>query len=149
MHRARDLNFCFVELTTVPADEHSDQQGIAVRVEFSYDEFGCQSAEYWKSATYAMQWLERENASSIRIGTATPLKLEIAAPLLGLIRSATIGTVIEGRYAYVHATTFRLTVSSWEFSCNLSWSAELPPEWRSLQDVVQTLMLIGSETGPK
>jgi hypothetical protein len=78
MHRARELNSCFVELTTIPADEHFDQQGVAVRVEFSYDESGCRSAEYWKGATHAMQWLERENASSIRVGPATPLRLEIA-----------------------------------------------------------------------
>jgi len=72
----------------------------------------------------------------------------MAVSLLSLIRSATIGIVVEGRYGYVHATAFRLTVSSWEFSCDLSWSAELPPEWRSLHEVVQLLMSIGNETGP-
>ncbi|WP_418117320.1 hypothetical protein [Variovorax sp. 350MFTsu5.1] len=148
MHHSRELNFCFVELTTVPADEHLDQQGVAVRVEFSYDESGCRSAEYWKSTTRAMQWLERENPSTIRVGPATPLKLEVAASLLDLVRSAKIGAVVEGRYAYIHATIFRLTVSSLEFSCDLSWSAELPPEWHSLQEVVQTLMSIGSGAVP-
>lgn len=147
MHRARELNSCYVELTTVPADEHIDRQGVAVRVEFSYDESGCRSAEYWRSSTHAMQWMERETASSIRVGPATPLKQDLAASLLSLIRSATIGIAVHGRYAYVHATTFRLTISSLEFSCDLSWSAELPPEWRSLHEAVQMLMSIGHETG--
>lgn len=139
------MNVCIVELTTNPADEHFNQQGFAVRVEISYDESGCRSASYWRRTTHAMQWMEHENDPEIRVGAPSELREEVAASILGLVRSARIGPNVEGLHGYIHATKFQLTISSIFFSCNLSWFAELPSEWSELQPAVQALESIGRE----
>lgn len=144
MHRDHKL---LVELTSTPADEHLDKHGVAVRVEFLYDESGCRAAKYWKSETHVMQWLEQDTPLLMGAESATPLSLEIAAPLLAAIRSVAISPLVESSHVYMHAATFQLTILSLGSSCKLSWSAKLPPEWRSLQDPLEMLLSIGSDSG--
>lgn len=136
-----------VELTATPAEEHLDKHGVALRVEFLYDESGCRAAKYWKSETHAMQWLEQDTSLLMGAESATPLSLEIAAPLLAAIRSVAIDPLVESSHVYMHAATFQLTILSLGSSCKFSWSSKLPPEWRSLQDPVEVLLSIGSDSG--
>lgn len=135
-----------VELTATPAEEHLDKHGVAVRVEFLYDESGCRAAKYWKSDTHAMQWLEQGTPLLMKAESATPLSLEMAAPLLAAIRSVAISPLVESSHVYMHAATFQLTILSLGSSCKFLWSSKLPPEWRSLHDPVEMLMSIGRDS---
>lgn len=139
------MNLCTVELIATPADEHFHLQGFAVRVEIVHDRSACQSAHYWRRTTAAMEWLEHENPPELRAGAPSPLRDDVAAGLLGLLRAARISPHVEGLQAGIHATKFQLAISSAFLSCSLSWSAELPPEWSGLAPLVHALELIGRD----
>lgn len=122
------MSLCAVELTTIPADEHFHQQGVAVRVEILHDHLVCQSARYWRRSTVAMEWMEHNHPPELRAGAPSALRDDLAAGLLGLLRAARISPYVEGVHAGIHATKCQLAISSAFLSCSLSWFAALPPE---------------------
>lgn len=141
----RPMNLCVVELTTTPADEHLNHQGVALRVELSYDKAGCRDGRYWRRSTYAMEWMEHATSPAVRLGMPDPLRQEFALSLWNAISSARISPFAEGQFGYFHPMTFRLKLSSPAFSCDLSWKDELPPEWSALKQAVQVLESIADD----
>jgi hypothetical protein len=139
------MNICIVELIATPADEHLNEQGFAVRVEISFDESGCRSATYRRRTTYPMGWLEDRADPAIWVEPRLHLSEDVAASILAVVRSTRIGPAVEEMHGYIHATKFELAISSVFFSCNFSWFAELPTEWRALK---QTVDILGSIGGP-
>lgn len=139
------MNLCVVELTITPADEHLNHQGIALRVELSYDKAGYRDGCYWKRSTHAMEWMEHATPPAVRFGTPEPLRQEFALSLWNAISTARISPFTEGQFGYIHPMTFQLKVSSPAFSCDLSWKDELPPEWSALKQAVQVLESIADD----
>lgn len=139
------MTICIVELTTLPADEHFNRNGFALLVELLLDNADCSEGRYWKRPTQAMEWMEHASPPAVRVGAPEPLRHEISLALWNLISSLTISPFAEGRFGYIHPTTFRLKISSAVHSCELFWTHELPPAWSALRQIVQLLESIAGD----
>jgi hypothetical protein len=93
-----------------------------------------------------MDWMEHATYPPVRAGKPEPLRQELALSLWSAICSARISPFTEGRVGYLHPETFQLKISSLNFSCDLSWKVELPPEWAALQQAVEVLESIANDT---
>lgn len=106
---------------------------------------GC--ARLWVRRYQGADWAQSPSleSSEVRKSPAMDLPLGEAERVLTMLRETRVGVVPPVGLG-IHPATHSLRIQSFSSECHLVWLDVLPPQWSSLESVVQHLKRLGTES---
>lgn len=132
-----------VHLEISPPFERPGQMGLAVSIQMDDEPLEQTSAKIWAKDFQGMEWMQDPPIHELRTGPCFELPNQIAEGIIDPIRSAKLCVAAAGSFGYIHPTRYRLFIQSGWVSSKLEWVDELPSEWHSLKDAVESLEALG------
>jgi hypothetical protein len=132
-----------IQLEAMQPFERSSLPGFIVCVEIDAGAANEVVARYWRTDFFGIDWMENAQRPEVRTGPATDLSPLQATRILNPLRSAQLCVASPGSLGYLHPTMFKLMIRSGLTESHLAWAAQLPDEWRAIEEAVQVLRALG------